>query len=91
MIRDKVMLPRRSFLCNVASTSLALMCSDGIAESNAKQNNKIIDWSHGMPPLFCTAYIDPGIKSQQNQEKNELVSAMIAENKVVSKKPVDLD
>jgi hypothetical protein len=26
-------------------------------------------WSHGMPPLFCTAYIDPGIDSQKGQER----------------------
>jgi hypothetical protein len=26
------------------------------------------DWSHDMPPLFCTAYIDPTIAAQKNQE-----------------------
>ena len=32
-------------------------------------NEGVIDWSYGMKPLFCLAYVDPGIESQKGQEK----------------------
>ena len=70
MGNNKIILPRRSFLFNLLS--MPFVYSSALSASNVEQgsNKKVIDWSHGLPPLFCTAYIDPGILSQQDQEKN---------------------
>ena len=70
------MRTRRDFL---AASSATLVMSMGMASpipgvlspvSNQSPAGKsVIDWSYGMRPLFCIAYIDPGIKSQQGQEE----------------------
>lgn len=39
--------------------------SSGVNSGSKKQ---IIDWSYGHKPLFCIAYIDPGIEVQKGQE-----------------------
>jgi len=69
-------MTRRGFL---AASSATLMMPMGMAApipdilfpaSNQPYAGKpLIDWSYGMRPLFCIAYIDPGIKSQQGQEE----------------------
>ena len=40
--------------------------NDGLIESPKLSD---MAWSKVIPPLFCTAYIDPGIDSQKGQEK----------------------
>lgn len=66
---------RRCFLKKtiVATTSLGLTSFAGDILSAKKtglekSESKTINWSQGMKPLFCTAYIDPGIDIQKNQE-----------------------
>lgn len=39
-----------------------------ILGSSSSVTKQSIDWSHGHKPLFCVAYIDPGIDSQKGQE-----------------------
>ena len=34
----------------------------------SKSGRQIIDWSFGRKPLYCIAYIDPGIQDQKGQE-----------------------
>ena len=69
------MITRRDFL---AASSAALLSPMGMAvatsdvlsplSNQASVGKTIIDWSYGMRPIFCIAYIDPGIKSQRGQE-----------------------
>ena len=70
-------MTRRDFL---AASSAALLTPMGMAapipdilspaSNQPYADNSLIDWSYGMRPLFCIAYIDPGIKSQQGQERS---------------------
>ncbi|MFT5548680.1 MAG: hypothetical protein ACI9CO_000597 [Candidatus Azotimanducaceae bacterium] len=63
-------LGRRDFvrmstaLCAANAFSLK---SDVVRAQEVSQ--AILPWSHGIPPIFCTAYIDPGIESQKGQEQ----------------------
>ena len=58
-------MERRTFL---KATGAALI-SSMINESKAATIQKTkIDWSHGMKPLYCLAYIDPLYKLHKNQE-----------------------
>ena len=70
------MISRRSF-CTAGAVfsalpSLAWSMSGAGSYSHlfkSDTNEGVIDWSYGMKPLFCLAYIDPGIESQKGQEK----------------------
>lgn len=61
-------ISRRGFIqAGVSLGSTAIVGSDDVYGSYRTGSN-IIDWSGGFPPLFCIAYINPGIKSHQGQE-----------------------
>ncbi len=57
---------RRTFLQG-AGAALATTFSPSIL-SAVSDERPIIDWSSGMPPLYCLAYIDPANKLHRGQE-----------------------
>ncbi len=64
-------MKRRDFLGAMAAASIPDMiiaALHGGSEQAAESAKAVIDWSGGVPPLFCVAYIDPGIDSQKQQE-----------------------
>lgn len=67
------MIDRREFVKNlsIASAGLMLPALNACAQSQNKvwSFGKQLSWTNGVPPLFCLAYIDPGIKVQQGQEQ----------------------
>lgn len=70
------MITRRDFLAVssaaiISPMTMAAMSSDGLSpvHEQAATASSLIDWSYGMKPIFCVAYIDPGIESQKGQEK----------------------
>lgn len=69
------MMTRRDFLAAssavvIAPMGLAAMPSDDLPPPLEQDPiaEGVIDWSYGMKPLFCSAYIDPGFESQRHQE-----------------------
>lgn len=66
---------RRNFLKKSIAVASSLGWAGGVNSlsfvdsTELDNNNKTINWSQGIKPLFCTAYIDPGIDVQKNQEK----------------------
>lgn len=69
---------RRRFIKQLAAGSMMLSLPELVNSATSpatpllqtaqSTNKKLIYWSMGMKPVFCTAYIDPGVKSHQNQE-----------------------
>lgn len=58
---------RRTFLKSTSAALLTGMTRDLWAEDIAIK--KKLDWSNGMKPLYCLAYIDPENKNHKNQEE----------------------
>lgn len=67
---------RRNFIKSMIAMTSCLQWCHGSYASPAQIHqhdvisDNVIDWSWGMKPFFCVAYINPGIKSQKNQEKH---------------------
>ncbi|MEQ1637424.1 MAG: putative glycoside hydrolase [Methylococcales bacterium] len=62
---------RRDFIKKAATGAVVLSQSNLIAAATISpkvSSPTIIDWSHGMKPLYCLAYIDPLYKPHQGQE-----------------------
>jgi putative glycosyl hydrolase-like family 15 (GHL15) protein len=63
---------RRDFLKNTLTlaTAASMLPLSGNAVAAPSMVSSLLPaaWSNGMPPLFCTAYIDPTIQSHKGQE-----------------------
>lgn len=60
-------MDRRQFCQAVAA--LPLVAAAGPTIGLPKWNGLDLSWTNGIPPLFCTAYIDPTIAAQAGQER----------------------
>ncbi len=69
MVNRRDVLTAGSLFALAPQAALSMARStDQAGEEYLLANQNIIDWSYGMKPLFCVAYIDPGIKGQEGQE-----------------------
>ena len=65
------LLARRDFIKQVATGAFLISMPNIVNADNSniiQPASKIIDWSSGMKPLYCLAYINPGVESHKGQE-----------------------
>ena len=60
-------LDRRQFFRAMAAVPMVL-AADSRSAPARQWEGLDLEWTKGVPPLFCTAYIDPHIPSQRGQE-----------------------